>query len=251
MLSFGLEGVAVSATIPTCIYALSDIHANYQALKDALTIVAPRLDADEGSVLVFLGDYLHGEPDEAEAVLDEIIALEKHYGARIVTLKGNHEHGYLLGDFPFKYSEGDANQCKAPAPYDGWLKNLHRYYKVSNTIFVHAGIDEEAAEEDAELWATGTSDDIMFGQFPPRLGAAPIPEIIVAGHVYTHEIAADPTFTNIYWDGQSHIYIDSDVAKTGRLNILKVVPRPDADRDEYWQVDAAGDHRVEPYKPGM
>jgi hypothetical protein len=46
MLSFVVEGAAVSATVPTCIYALSDIHANYQALKDALAIVVPRLDAD-------------------------------------------------------------------------------------------------------------------------------------------------------------------------------------------------------------
>jgi serine/threonine protein phosphatase 1 len=233
--------------MPACIYAISDIHANYQALKDALDIILPRLDADKGSSLVLLGDYLHGEPDETEAVLDEIIALENRYGSRVVTLAGNHEQGYLLGIWPFKAWATGGEPDGVATPYDRWLKTLRRYYKAGHTVFVHAGIDEEAGR----YWEVGTSDDILLWQYPPRTGAAPIPETIVAGHVYTHEIADDPDFTDIYWDGQSHIYIDADVAKTGRLNILKVVLRPDADRDEYWQVDATGERRIEAYEPGM
>ena len=52
------------------------------------------------------------------------------------------------------------------ADYRAWMAKLPRYHVVSNTIFVHAGIDEEAAEDGYWEWSTG--EHIFTGQFRPK-----------------------------------------------------------------------------------
>ena len=69
------------------IYAISDIHGYIDELNVALT----HIDLDEReSIIVFLGDYIHGH--DSYAVLDRVMCLQNEYGTdRIITLMGNHE----------------------------------------------------------------------------------------------------------------------------------------------------------------
>lgn len=69
------------------IYAISDIHGYIDELNVALTYI----DLDESeSIIVFLGDYIHGH--DSYAVLDRVRGLQKEYGTdRIITLMGKHE----------------------------------------------------------------------------------------------------------------------------------------------------------------
>ena len=83
-----------------------------------------------------------------------------------------------------------------------WYINLPYYYKTASTIFVHAGIDEEAAD----LWEVGTSNEMFIEKYPHETGYFYMN--IVAGHVSTSSIAKDYNFHDIYYDGQSHFYID-------------------------------------------
>ena len=83
------------------IYAISDIHGYIDELNTALSHID--LD-DENTILVLLGDYIHGH--DSYAVLDRVMALQAGYGPeRIVTLMGNHEGAVDEGRS--EISEGD------------------------------------------------------------------------------------------------------------------------------------------------
>lgn len=83
-----------------------------------------------------------------------------------------------------------------------WYKNLPLYYKTDIQIFVHAGIDEEAGE----YWHVGTSDDMFIEKYPPTTGEFYMD--IIAGHVSTSTASGEKNRHDIYFDGESHFFID-------------------------------------------
>lgn len=124
--------------------------------------------------------------------------------------------------------------------YISWLGMLPRYYVEGNTIFVHAGIDEEAGE----LWEWGTGDYIFTMKYPAETGKIPDLDMkVVAGHVGTSEIADNPRFHDIYYDGDSHYYIDGTVLDSGVIPVLMV----DTEKNEYYQVRETGEWLILPY----
>ncbi|MGN0415537.1 MAG: hypothetical protein ACI4FX_08605 [Agathobacter sp.] len=66
---------------------------------------------------------------------------------------------------------------------------------------------------------------------------------VVAGHVGTAEISGDPRYHDIYFDGESHYYIDGTVLDSGIIPVLLV----DTDEDKYYQVVETGNHLIFPY----
>jgi serine/threonine protein phosphatase 1 len=120
------------------------------------------------------------------------------------------------------------------------MENLPRYYSEGNTIFVHAGIDETAGD----LWEWGTSDEMFTGKFPAETGKIKNLDMkVVAGHVGTVEIAGNPHFHDIYYDGASHYYIDGTVLDSGYIPVLLV----DTEEDKYYRVTEAGNWEIFPY----
>lgn len=122
------------------------------------------------------------------------------------------------------------------------MENLPVYYVEGNTIFCHAGIDEEAED----LWEYGTDEYTFTGKYPPQTGKFHCGDMdmkIVAGHVYTAEIADNPRFHEIYFDGESHYYIDGTVLESGEIPVLAV----DTVNDKYYRVTDSGLWIVEPY----
>ena len=115
-----------------------------------------------------------------------------------------------------------------------WLQGLPYYYETKGQIFVHAGVDEEAAE----WWQLGTPESTFVGKFPATTGR--FYKDIVAGHVAASTVAGDRNHEGIYFDGKSHFYIDGAVYRTGRLLCLAC----DEQTGRYYEV-RAGEHGVE------
>ncbi len=226
------------------IYCMSDIHGCLAEFEEALALVNDNLDENDVR-LVLLGDYIHGGSDNY-GVLDKIIELQNRYGNdKVIALMGNHEEFVLLGDSTINHmvrtfdenwgsDEGDDER------YIWWMEDLPRYYTEGNTIFVHAGIEEEAGD----MWEWGTSDEVFVGKYPPEIGKIEGLDMkVVAGHVGTAEISGNARFHDIYFDGASHYYIDGTVLDSGAIPVLMV----DTKEDKYYRVTETGNWLILPY----
>ena len=225
------------------IYCMSDIHGCLAEFEEALSKVLDHLE-EEDTMLVLLGDYVHGGENN-RGVLDRIMRLQRQYGSdKVVALMGNHDEWIVDGtstiDFMIgsrdRYRVGDGSDDK----YIHWISNLPRYFVEGNTIFVHAGIDEESGD----LWEWGTSDDTFTFKYPADVGQIPNLDMkVVAGHVGTAEISGDPRYHDIYYDGASHYYIDGTVLDSGMIPVLMV----DTEEDKYYRVTESGTWLILPY----
>ena len=119
-----------------------------------------------------------------------------------------------------------------------WIKDMPSFYETDTQIFVHAGVDEEAGE----YWKWGSSDEVFLWRFPAVFGK--FLKIVVAGHVGTGSIAHDRYFHDVYFDGQSHYYIDGSVYKHGKLLLLVY-----DDNDKcYYQMDSGRKNKVRKFE---
>lgn len=227
------------------IFCMSDIHGCLAEFEDSLSLVIEHLEETE-TMLILMGDYIHGGADNY-GVLDKIMKLQNQYGSdKVLALMGNHEEFVLWGDstinhmiktFDKEHFIDEGNEDK----YIQWMENLPRYYTAGNTIFVHAGIDEDAGD----LWEWGTGDDIFVGKYPAETGKIEGLDMkVVAGHVGTAEIAGNPSFHDIYYDGANHYYIDGTVLDSGVIPVLMV----DTDEDKYYRVTQSRNWLILPYE---
>lgn len=218
------------------IYAMSDIHGCLDAFEYALSLV----DFSGDNKLILLGDYIHGWDDYG--VLNKIMQLQNEYGSdKVIALLGNHEDMACDGRWPIGGND-DADTCdhaEDDAEYLIWMRNLPRYYSEGNTIFVHAGIDEEAGD----LWELGTDDYTFTEKYPAQTGGFCGNMKIVAGHIGTAEISGDPSFHDIYFDGESHYYIDGTVLESGVIPVIKIY----TENDKYYCVTESGDRLIVAY----
>ena len=102
-----------------------------------------------------------------------------------------------------------------------------------------AGVDEEAGE----YWMWGTSDSILLGKFPATKGK--FYKTIIAGHVGTgtRDLADDRNYHDVFYDGESHYYIDGSVYKGGKLLLLAY----DEENGKYYQVENSKMIPVRPF----
>ena len=84
------------------------------------------------------------------------------------------------------------------------------------------------------MW--GSSDDIFLWKHPATFGHFIKP--VIAGHIGTAGLAHDKHFHDVYYDGDSHYYIDGSVYKHGKLILFAY----DEAEDKYWQIE--GERRV-------
>lgn len=96
-----------------------------------------------------------------------------------------------------------------------WLRHLPLYSETERQIFVHAGVDEAAGD----LWTVGTPENMFTEKYPAEMGS--FYKDIIAGHIGTASICGNPDYHRVFWDGQSHYYIDGSTADSGCLPILK------------------------------
>ena len=222
------------------IYAMSDIHGYLNEFEYALS----KVDLSGDNMLILLGDYIHG-PD-SYGVLDRIMGLQEKYGTeKVIALLGNHEEmavnsSWNIGEKRFVIDDNyDRNEDDK---YIEWMSKLPLYYVVGNTIFAHAGIDEEAAAEG--YWELGTGDYYYTSKFPADIGKIDNFDMkIVAGHVGTYKIARSNCYHDIYYDGGSHYYIDGTVKLSGEIPVLMY----DTEKDNYYRITDSAEYPILPY----
>ncbi len=209
------------------VFAMSDIHGCLQAFTEACNLV----DLTGDNQLVLCGDYIHGGEDNY-GVLRYMMHLEQTYGKdKVIVLAGNHEDMVCEGRCSIDEALPDDETFVL------WMKHLRRYYVCDNTIFVHAGVDEEAED----LWMWGTSDFLFTEKYPAQTGS--FYKRIVAGHIGTSTIANNTRFHDIYYDGESHYYIDGSVLTSKRIPVL----RWDRTNDQFCEMKQNGVFPIVPY----
>ncbi|NOU99498.1 metallophosphoesterase [Paenibacillus planticolens] len=185
------------------IYAMSDIHEELDLFKETLSLV----DLNEGNQLILLGDYIDIRIQDL-SILYFIKELQEKYKEKVIVIAGNHEL-MLIEDI-----QSQASTFKDPTLIK-WLKGLPYYYETDTQIFVHAGIDEEAEE----FWKWGTEDYYFCSKYPHTTGK--YYKDIIAGHVSTSTISGKADYHKVYWDKQSHYYIDGNTRVSKTIPVLK------------------------------
>ena len=92
----------------------------------------------------------------------------RHGSDKVIALPGNHEDMVCDGRWIIS-GNGDEDTFDREEDDTGylmWMQNLPRYYVEGNTIFVHAGIYEEAED----LWEWKTDDHIFTEKYPAQTG---------------------------------------------------------------------------------
>lgn len=221
------------------IYAMSDIHGYLQEFEAALELV----DLSGDNKLILLGDYVHSGSD-SYGVLKKIMKLQHEYGnEKVIALMGNHEEIVIEGRAPIYELWGEELYDSGNADDDNYIiymQSLPLYHIEGNIVFVHAGIDEESGEE----WEWESTERDYLEKFPAETGYFDGGMIIVAGHVGTAVITGNPRFHDIYFDGESHYYIDGTVYDSGVINVLMY----DTNEEKFYQVIESGKFEIEPYE---
>lgn len=238
------------------IYAVSDIHGDYEAMLDTLSLVD--LDSDRKHKLIFLGDYIDRGKDSCR-VLYHIKKLEEQYPKQVISLLGNHEQMFmewftlkdrlqwlaqeanfitvksffsseqlneiLLNIERKKESYSEISQYmvkeirKSHSELLDWLANKEKeplFYETDNQIYVHAGI----CETDESLWKHATDPYDFTWKYPPETGV--FYKDIIAGHTSTVVVSNDNNYLGkVYWDKESHFFIDGETTKSNIVPLLK------------------------------
>ena len=210
------------------IYAMSDIHGCLDAFLDALSLVDLE---DKNNKLVLCGDYIHGGSD-SYGVVEKIIELKKKYKKRVIVLMGNHEESAIdSGAIVDDYSANEDYDEKRDKKCLDSISHLDLYYKYEDkVVFCHAGVDEEAGE----YWEVGTADYFYTGNFPAETGKFCIN--IVAGHIAASTVAGNPKYKGVYYDGESHYFIDGGTEKSGYVPVLMY----DTKKKKFYEVTKKG-----------
>lgn len=210
------------------IYMMSDIHGEIEAFKDKLELI----DFDNANTqLILLGDYIDHKYERHE-IYPFIMNLQRKHPKQVIAIRGNIDESYV---------EYCSRTLDITSPdVIKWIKGLPLYVSNEKQIFVHAGIDEEAGD----LWRIGTPDYEFTSKYPPEKGR--FYKDIIAGHVGTHSefLSDDPNFHDVFWDGESHYYLDGTSELTHQIPLLKY----DTDTGKYttFKKDAKGNWKEIP-----
>ena len=190
------------------LYALGDIHGQFDMLQEALAWIEH--DGGHDAALVFVGDLTDRGPRSREVItflIDQIAA-----GKNWTVIKGNHDRmfGWFLQDYPKidielpvgidwlnprlggdktlasygvhidassrYYQVHAAARAAVPAGHLAFLNSLPLNYQTEDYIFVHAGIRPEVALFDQ------TEHDLLWIREPFLNHSAAHAKLIVHGH---------------------------------------------------------------------
>lgn len=184
------------------IFAVSDIHGEYQALVDILReagVIGEGLSWAWGDGhLVILGDVFDRGAHVTECLwlIHRLEREARSAGGRVHYLLGNHETMVLQGDLRYvheRYLEGivalsgvDYDDLFGPAMELGrWLRTKHVAVRLNGVLFVHGGLGPEVIErglglsrmnDEARRAIDLRSYDLVFSDMPGFLlaGTGPI-----------------------------------------------------------------------------
>lgn len=245
------------------IFAMSDIHGHYELMKKRIDQLIPYL-AEKNNRLILLGDFID-RGDSSFQCLKAAFDLQDELGTdKVIVLKGNHEEWFreFLDENENIWLAEDDDFCTSGTfllkeqfeelkkltnrneqtsflrkciktnhkELLSWMKRLKAFYETETQIFVHAGIDEDIPEEELEWCTIGTPEYVLTGKYPPSKGH--FYKDIIAGHVAAAVVADDPNFEGIYFDGESHFYIDGSTTNNNKLLCLAY----DEEKKKYYEL---------------
>lgn len=236
-------------------FAIGDIHGDLVQLQDLLRRVGT---LDKGDKIVFLGDYVDRGPGSRE-VVDFIRHELPKTGARIVTLRGNHEDAWLrvidegwdgfvlppgngclacvrsfnggpipeLQDQPSSDQEWDQLLTGSFFPDDlvRWMRELPYWYEDEDAIYVHAGLPKvegrwlHPSEVDNPAILLWTRTMEFFKEYRGKT--------TIVGHTVTSLLPPDlsvytPENPEDLWAGEQVIAIDTGCGKGGFLTAIEL-----------------------------
>jgi len=220
-------------------------------MKNRIEQILPYLKEGDNK-LIMLGDFID-RGKESFSCLKMAYDLQKEFGEeKVIVLEGNHEvwfREFLFEDEDIWLAEDKdfsttrtfltGKQCEEferTRDRDAkiafikkcilanhkelltWMKNLKAFYETESQIFVHAGVDEDIPKEEVAWCTWATPEYMLVGKYPPTTGN--FYKDVIAGHVSASSVAGDSSLEGIYFDGQSHFYIDGSTTRTQRLLCL-------------------------------
>lgn len=233
-------------------YSIADIHAYDKIFLSIIedTNIKTELN-NRNAILLILGDLIDNGPNSYKCV-HYAYSLQKQYPNNVIILKGNHEEWFLEfvngNNDSWLYDDKNFNTTKSFLTYEQfkhvrhlvednridevslyvrncinerhvellhWMEDLPYFFECQHAIYVHAGIDEDAKE----LWKICTPNYTFTGKFPAQKGK--FIKTIIAGHISSAAVADDISYLGkIYFDGESHYYIDGSVMNSRKIPIL-------------------------------
>lgn len=181
-------------------YAMADIHGYLDKLQERINLLEETLDFyNSNDKLILIGDYID-RGDYSIETLYYIKSLIEKYPNKIIALKGNHEAQFLcdLVNNPHDSHKTPYNLEKYIDLIE-WLKQLPDYLETDNQIYSHFGVDEDLGID----WKNSKD---FFNNKTVRTGH--FYKTVIAGHLPTSFMANNPNYYDIYYDGDSHYYID-------------------------------------------
>jgi len=135
-------------------FAISDIHGRLQELE----LLLGYIECSSTDTVIFLGDYIDRGPD-SNKVIERLIEIESAM-PNTSFLKGNHEEMAISSKTDsdvrklwMKYG-GDKTLESYPdgIPREHWsfMYRLEKFVETDDSIFVHAGLDENLAMEEQD-----------------------------------------------------------------------------------------------------
>ncbi len=144
------------------LFAIGDIHGCFDSLKE---LVENKIQLQKNDKLILLGDYID-RGDKSKEVVDYIIELQKK-GFDVIPLMGNHED-MLLGAYENEkntsiWIQNGANETlksfeisslkDIESKYIKFFKDLIYYYSFEETLFVHAGFNDNVLNPFTEYYS--------------------------------------------------------------------------------------------------
>jgi serine/threonine protein phosphatase 1 len=226
--------------------AIGDIHGDLAALE-RLFVRLPALTTDD--TVVFLGDYVDRGPHSKEVVA-RVRAFPAETAAKVVTLRGNHEDGWLrvIDDGWVEFAFPPGNGCRPclasfrpdlvddldalfsgsflPADVVAWMRTLPFWYEDDNAIFVHAGLPQvdgrwrhpsEVADPRVLIWQRARAFYLEYKGKPVVCGHTRASSMPPGMSQYTPD---DPE--DLFWAGGGVYLIDTGAGKDGFLTALEL-----------------------------
>ena len=239
-------------------FAIGDVHGDITALK-TLLVRMPPIDSDD--TIVFLGDYVDRGP-RSKDVVELVRDLQKRAPAKIITLRGNHEDGWLRvlsGGWPEfvmpppngclaalrsytgkPYLEGDRPTKEEivlmtsgeffPKEVIEWLETLPYFYEDEHAIYVHAGLVEEGDTGKFKHPKDADNPTLMLWVRTMKFFLEYRGKLCVVGHTTTDNLPPEldkytPEDPVDLWVGENVIATDTGAGKGGFLTCLELPSR--------------------------
>lgn len=218
-------------------YAIGDVHGEDDKLglmHDFIREDAQRLGV--APHFVHLGDLIDRGPD-SRGVVGRVMRLHAEEGARVITIRGNHEEmmldavkagpwmdedwGWNGGQqalMSYERINGSHDDWRDAIDRDhvSWLRGLPTIYRDGSLVFVHAGIDPAAfpeCREEIHLW-TRSAKFFDERRWPDRPELEDL--LVVHGHTPTEDFEPER--------GVRRINVDTGACFGGPLTAVVLAP---------------------------